>query len=103
MHNKYGGTTLDEALRGYSEFHILEGQSVEWSKEHSFKCNCPHICQWASCHNGLLCTMVCKPSQVVPPQYLGLGYNLGIHSRGKRGRPHRGDQGEESAGRLWEQ
>ena len=26
----------------------LEGQSVSGSKEHSFKCNCPHFCQWAS-------------------------------------------------------
>ena len=43
--------------------------------------------------------MVCKPSLAVPPQYLGLG----IHSRGKRGRPSSGDQGgdegEESVGR----
>ena len=35
--------------------------------------------------------MVCKPSLVVPPQYLGLG----VHSRGKRGLPRRGDQGED--------
>ena len=35
--------------------------------------------------------MVCKPDLVVPPQYLGLG----LHSRGKRGRPRRGDQGED--------
>ena len=35
--------------------------------------------------------MVCKPSLVVPPQYLGLG----VHSRGKRGRPLHGDQGED--------
>ena len=35
--------------------------------------------------------MVCKPSLVVPPQYLGLG----VHSRGKRGRPRRGEQGED--------
>ena len=83
MHNKYGDTPLEEALRVYAEFHILEGQSVEWSKEHSFKCNCPHLCQWASCHYGLLCTIMCKPSLVVPPQYLGLG----VHSRGKRGSP----------------
>ena len=91
MHNKYGDTPLEEALRVYAEFHILEGQPVEWSNEHSFKCNCPHFCQWASCHHGLLCTMVCKPSLVVPHQYLGLG----VHSRGKRGRPRRGDQGED--------
>ena len=91
MHNKYGGTTLDEALRGYSEFHILEGQSVEWSKEHSFKCNCPHFCLWTSCHHGFPCTMVCKPSLVLPPQYLGSV----LHSRGKRDRPCRGDQGED--------
>ena len=89
MHSKYGGTTLEEALCVYAEFHILEGQSVEWSKEHFFKCNCPHFCQWVSCHHGFLCTMVCKPSLAVPPQYLGLG----IHSRGKRGRPRSGDQG----------
>ena len=42
--------------------------------------------------------MVCKPSLVVPPQDLWLG----IHSRGKRGRPRRGDhredEGEESVG-----
>ena len=31
--------------------------------------------------------MMCKPSLVVPAQYLGL------HSRGKRGRPRSGDQG----------
>ena len=49
MHNNYGSTTLEEALSVYAEFHILEGQQVEWSKEHSFKCNCPHFCQWASC------------------------------------------------------
>ena len=90
MQNKYGDTPLEEALLVYAEFHILEGQPVEWSNEHSFKCNCPHFCQWASCHHGLLCTMVCKPSLVVPPQYVGLG----VHSRGKRGRPRRGDQGE---------
>ena len=35
--------------------------------------------------------MVCKPSLVLPPQYLGLG----VHSRGKRGRPRQGDQGED--------
>ena len=35
--------------------------------------------------------MVCKPGLVVPPQYPGLGVN----SRGKRGRPLRGDQGED--------
>ena len=35
--------------------------------------------------------MVCKPSLVVPPQYLGLG----VHSRGKRDQPQRGDQGED--------
>ena len=91
LHNKYGDTPLEKTLQVYAEFHILEGQPVEWSNEHSFKCNCPHFCQWASCHHGLLCTMVCKPSLVVPPQYLGLG----VHSRGKRGRPWRGDQGED--------
>ena len=32
MHNNYGSTTLEEALRVYAEFHILEGQQVEWSK-----------------------------------------------------------------------
>ena len=26
---------------------------VEWSNEHAFKCNCPHFCQWASCHQVL--------------------------------------------------
>ena len=35
--------------------------------------------------------MVCKPGLVVPPQYPGLGVN----SRGKRGRPLHGDQGED--------
>ena len=35
--------------------------------------------------------LVCKPSLVVPPQYLGLD----VHSRGKRGRPLHGDQGED--------
>ena len=34
---------------------------------------------------------MCKPSLVVPPQYLGLG----VHSRGKCGSPRRGDQGED--------
>ena len=63
MHNNYGSTTLEEALRVYAEFHI-EGQQV---------------------------VMVCTPDLVVPPQYLGLG----LHSRGKRGRPRRGDQGED--------
>ena len=67
MHNKYGDTPLEETLRFYAEFHIFEGQSVEWSKEYSFQCNCPHFFQWASCHHGLLCTMLCKPSLVVPP------------------------------------
>ena len=33
MHNKYGDTPLEEALRINAEFHILKGQSVEWSKE----------------------------------------------------------------------
>ena len=37
---------------------------------------------------------MCKPSLVVPPQYLGLGF----HSRGKRGSPLRGDQGEDEGG-----
>ena len=91
LNNKYGDTPLEEALLVYAEFHILEGQPVEWSNEHSFKCNCPHFCQWASCHHGLLCTMVCKPSLVVPPQYLGLG----VHPRGKCGSPLHGDQGED--------
>ena len=52
-----GIPTLEEALCVYAEFHILDCQPVEWSKEHSFKCNlnCPHFCQWASCHHGLLC------------------------------------------------
>ena len=61
---------------------ILKGQAVKWSKEHSFKCNYQHFCQWASCLHGLLCTMLCKPTLVVPVQYLGLG----VHSRGKHGR-----------------
>ena len=41
MHNKYGDTPgpVEEALRVCAEFHILKGQSVQWSKEHSFKCN----------------------------------------------------------------
>ena len=89
MHNKYGDTPFEEALRVCAEFHILEGQSVQWSKEHSFKCNCPHFCQWASCHHGLLCTMVCKPSLVVPSQYL----RLGVHSRASVAFLLRGDQG----------
>ena len=91
MQNNYEGTTLEEALKVYAEFDILVGQAVEWSKEHSFKCNYPHFCQWASCYNGLLCTMVCKPSLLVPGQYLGLG----LHSRGQRGRPSSGDKGED--------
>ena len=93
MHKNYGSTTHEEALHVYAEFHILEGQPVEWSKEHSFKCNCPHFCQCSSCHpgQGLLCTMVCKPDLVVPPQYLGLG----LHSMGKRGSPRGDDQGED--------
>ena len=34
---------------------------------------------------------MCKPSLVVPPQYL----RLGVHSRSKCGWPRRGDQGED--------
>ena len=40
--------------------------------------------------------MVCKPSLVVPPQYLGLG----LHSRGKCGLPHRADHGRNIGGGL---
>ena len=96
MHKKYGDTPLEEALRVYAEFHILEGQSVEWSKEHSFKCNCPHFCQWASCHHHLLCTMVCKPSRVVPPKYLDSFEGQAWPSPGDQ--PEGGDEGEESVG-----
>ena len=41
----------------------------------------------------ILCTIVCKPSLVVPVQYL----SLGLHLRGKRGLHSRGDhwQGED--------
>ena len=91
LNNKYGDTPLEEALQVYAEFHILKGQPVQWSNVHSFKCYCPHFCQWVSGHHGLLCTMVCNPSLVVPPKYLGLG----VHSRGKRGLAWRGDQGED--------
>ena len=42
MHNDHERSTLEEALLVYAEFRILEGQAVEWSKEHSFKCNCQH-------------------------------------------------------------
>ena len=89
-------TTLEEVLLVYAEFHImiLKGQAVKWSKEHSFKCNYQHFCQWASCLHGLLCTMLCKPTLVVPAQYLGLG----VHSRGKHGRPSCDDQGEDEEG-----
>ena len=66
-------------------------ESVEWSKEHSFKCSCPHLCQWASCHHGLLCSSVFDGVLVVPAQYLWLD----LHSRGKRRRPRRGVQGED--------
>ena len=31
LNNKYGDTPLEEALLVYAEFHILEGQPVEWS------------------------------------------------------------------------
>ena len=87
MYKNYEGTTLEEALCVYAEFHILEGKSVEWNKEHSFDCNCTDLYQRASCHHGLLCTM-CKPSLVVSQQPLWLG----LHWSGKRGRPSRGDR-----------
>ena len=54
------------------------------------------FCQWASCHHGLPCTMVCKPRLVVPAQYFGLD----LHSRRKRGRRSRGDQGEDEVGKT---
>ena len=56
MHNRDGDTPLEEALRVYAEFHILEGQPVEWtrSNKHAFKCNCPHRDTFVS---GLAVTM----------------------------------------------
>ena len=43
MHNKFGDTPLEEALHVYAEFHILKGQSVEWSNEHSFQMQLPTL------------------------------------------------------------
>ena len=55
-------------------------------KYNGFKCNCPYFCQWASCHHGLLDA---KPSGASTIS------RLGLHSRGKRGHPRHGDQGED--------
>ena len=86
MRNNYYCSALEEALQIYAEFHVLEGQPVEWGRERSF-CQC-------TCRHGLPCTMGCKPSLVVAEQYLGLG----LHSTGKHGRLHRGNQQEAEDG-----
>ena len=44
-----GEFILDEALKYYESFYILEAQHVKWSPEHLFRCNCPDCFKTASC------------------------------------------------------
>ena len=61
--NDGGEWTLNEALKNYESFHILEAQQVKWSPEHLFKCNCTErdcfksqdsvMCPHSACRNGV--------------------------------------------------
>jgi hypothetical protein len=89
----YDDRSLEDALKLYGSFYILEALPEKWSKHHMFKCNCAHCFQWASCHHGVLATMVCDPSIKCPTQYL----ETEIQARCKRGRPG-GKKGDNSEG-----
>ncbi len=58
----YDDYSLQDVLKLYSSFYILEAMPEKWSKHHMFKCSCAHCFQWASCHHSVLATMVCDPS-----------------------------------------
>ena len=84
--------SLEDALKLYGSFYILEALPETWSKYH-MSCNCAHCFQWASCHHGVLATLVCDPSIKCPTQYL----EIEIQARCKRGRPG-GKKGDNSGG-----
>ena len=53
--------SIQDALKFYGSFYILEAREEGWSDYHMFKLNCPHCFQWAGCHHVVLATMVCDP------------------------------------------
>ena len=92
IQGEYDDSSIEDALKLYGSFHILEALQEKWSDAHMFKCNCPHCFQFAGCHYVVLATMVCDPSLVCPTQYL----LSEIQARRKRGRPgaRKGDKSD---------
>ena len=88
----HDNSSIQEALKLYALFYILEALDEKWSECHMFKCNCPRCFQWAGCHHAVLATMVCDPNVVCPMKYL----KSEIQARRKRGRPgaRKGDRSD---------
>ena len=70
IQGEYDDRSIEDALKLYGSFHILEALQEKWSDAHMFKCNCPRCFQYAGCHHVVLATMVCDPSLVCPTKYL---------------------------------
>ena len=75
--------SIQEALKLYGSFYILEALEEKWSECHMF--NCPRCFQWAGRHHAVLATMVCDPNVVCPMKYLKSG-SVAHRSCGARGR-----------------
>ena len=80
---KYDDRSIQDALKLYGSFYILEALEVKWSDYHMFKCNCAHCFQWAGCHHVVLASMVCDPRLKCPTKYL----RSEIQARRTKGRP----------------
>ena len=92
INGEYDDRSIEDALKLYGSFYILEALQEKWSDAHMFKCNCPCCFQYAGCHHVVLATMVCDPSLVCPTKYL----LSEIQARRKRGRPgaRKGDKSD---------
>jgi len=92
IQGEYDDRSIEDALKLYGSFYILEALEQKWSDAHMFKCNCPRCFQYAGCHHVVLATMVCDPSLVCPTKYL----QSEIQARRKRGRPgaRKGDRSD---------
>ena len=47
----YDDRSIEDALKLYGSFYILEARQEKWSDAHMFKCNCPRCFQFAGCHH----------------------------------------------------
>ena len=95
IQGEYDDRSIEDALKLFRSFYILEALQEKWSDTHMFKCNCPHCFQYAGCHHVVLATMVCNPSLVCPTKYL----LSEIQALRKRGRPG-ARKGDKSDGEL---